>query len=77
MNIPRNIAQLAKEAGVEKFIHVSHLNADIKSPSKYLRNKVTEGGMFIADRKERPAPNLVCTNRANDRPNGKSDQLFL
>lgn len=39
VNIPKNIAQLAKEAGVEKLIHVSHLNADIKSPSKYLRNK--------------------------------------
>ncbi|XP_077324702.1 NADH dehydrogenase [ubiquinone] 1 alpha subcomplex subunit 9, mitochondrial [Lithobates pipiens] len=39
VTIPKNIALLAKEAGVEKFIHVSHLNADIKSPSKYLRNK--------------------------------------
>ncbi|XP_068134235.1 NADH dehydrogenase [ubiquinone] 1 alpha subcomplex subunit 9, mitochondrial [Hyperolius riggenbachi] len=39
VNIPKNIAKSAKEAGVEKFIHVSHLNADIKSPSKYLRTK--------------------------------------
>lgn len=39
VTIPKNIALLAKEAGVEKFIHVSHLNADIKSPSRYLRNK--------------------------------------
>ncbi|KAM9311009.1 NADH dehydrogenase [ubiquinone] 1 alpha subcomplex subunit 9, mitochondrial [Gastrophryne carolinensis] len=39
VTIPRSIAQIAQEAGVEKFIHVSHLNADIKSPSKYLRNK--------------------------------------
>ncbi|XP_007503809.2 NADH dehydrogenase [ubiquinone] 1 alpha subcomplex subunit 9, mitochondrial isoform X2 [Monodelphis domestica] len=38
-DIPESIAQLAKEAGVETFIHVSHLNADIKSTSKYLRNK--------------------------------------
>ncbi|MBW01783.1 NADH dehydrogenase [ubiquinone] 1 alpha subcomplex subunit 9, mitochondrial, partial [Eschrichtius robustus] len=35
----RAIAQVSKQVGVENFIHVSHLNADIKSPSKYLRNK--------------------------------------
>ncbi|XP_028910194.1 NADH dehydrogenase [ubiquinone] 1 alpha subcomplex subunit 9, mitochondrial isoform X2 [Ornithorhynchus anatinus] len=39
VKIPQSIAQLAKEAGVEKFIHVSHLNADMKSSSRYLRNK--------------------------------------
>ncbi|XP_040295142.1 NADH dehydrogenase [ubiquinone] 1 alpha subcomplex subunit 9, mitochondrial [Bufo bufo] len=39
VNIPKDIALLAREAGVEKFIHVSHLNADMKSPSKLLRNK--------------------------------------
>ncbi|XP_033260161.1 NADH dehydrogenase [ubiquinone] 1 alpha subcomplex subunit 9, mitochondrial isoform X1 [Orcinus orca] len=39
VKIPQAIAQVSKEAGVEKFIHVSHLNADIKSSSKYLRNK--------------------------------------
>uniref|UniRef100_G1QSM1 NADH dehydrogenase [ubiquinone] 1 alpha subcomplex subunit 9, mitochondrial n=1 Tax=Nomascus leucogenys TaxID=61853 RepID=G1QSM1_NOMLE len=39
VKIPQAIAQLSKEAGVEKFIHVSHLNANIKSSSKYLRNK--------------------------------------
>ncbi|XP_063784561.1 NADH dehydrogenase [ubiquinone] 1 alpha subcomplex subunit 9, mitochondrial [Pseudophryne corroboree] len=39
VNIPKDIALLAREAGVEKLVHVSHLNADIKSPSKYLRNK--------------------------------------
>ncbi|XP_040207941.1 NADH dehydrogenase [ubiquinone] 1 alpha subcomplex subunit 9, mitochondrial-like [Rana temporaria] len=39
VTIRKNIVLLAKEAGVEKFIHVSHLNADIKSPSRYLRNK--------------------------------------
>ncbi|XP_072857044.1 NADH dehydrogenase [ubiquinone] 1 alpha subcomplex subunit 9, mitochondrial isoform X2 [Pogona vitticeps] len=39
VSIPRQIAQLSKEAGIEKLIHISHLNADINSPSKYLRNK--------------------------------------
>ncbi|XP_070309251.1 NADH dehydrogenase [ubiquinone] 1 alpha subcomplex subunit 9, mitochondrial isoform X2 [Odocoileus virginianus] len=39
VKIPQAIAQVSKEAGVEKFIHISHLNADIKSSSKYLRNK--------------------------------------
>ncbi|XP_021103709.1 NADH dehydrogenase [ubiquinone] 1 alpha subcomplex subunit 9, mitochondrial isoform X2 [Heterocephalus glaber] len=39
VKIPQAIAQVSKEAGVEKLIHVSHLNADIKSSSKYLRNK--------------------------------------
>nr|XP_021524810.1 NADH dehydrogenase [ubiquinone] 1 alpha subcomplex subunit 9, mitochondrial [Aotus nancymaae] len=39
VKIPQAIAQVSKEAGVEKFIHVSHLNADMKSSSKYLRNK--------------------------------------
>uniref|UniRef100_H3BG24 NADH dehydrogenase [ubiquinone] 1 alpha subcomplex subunit 9, mitochondrial n=2 Tax=Latimeria chalumnae TaxID=7897 RepID=H3BG24_LATCH len=38
-NIPREIASAAMKAGVEKFIHISHLNADMKSPSKYLRIK--------------------------------------
>nr|XP_004610502.1 unnamed protein product [Sorex araneus] len=39
VKIPQTIAQTCKEVGVEKLIHVSHLNADIKSSSKYLRNK--------------------------------------
>ncbi|KAL4656712.1 NADH dehydrogenase ubiquinone 1 alpha subcomplex subunit 9, mitochondrial [Arapaima gigas] len=39
VTIPQQIARAAKEAGITKFIHVSHLNADIRSPSKYLRNK--------------------------------------
>lgn len=40
VSIPQQIARAAREAGIQKFIHVSHLNADIRSPSKYLRNKV-------------------------------------
>ncbi|XP_030070440.1 NADH dehydrogenase [ubiquinone] 1 alpha subcomplex subunit 9, mitochondrial [Microcaecilia unicolor] len=39
VNIPKDIAQLSREAGVGTLIHMSHLNADMKSPSKYLRNK--------------------------------------
>ncbi|KAM5334408.1 NADH dehydrogenase [ubiquinone] 1 alpha subcomplex subunit 9, mitochondrial [Glossophaga mutica] len=39
VKIPQTIAQVSKDAGVERFIHISHLNADIKSSSRYLRNK--------------------------------------
>ncbi|MBN3318980.1 NDUA9 dehydrogenase, partial [Atractosteus spatula] len=39
VNIPKQIAKAAREAGIEKFIHMSHLNADIRSPSRYLRTK--------------------------------------
>ncbi|KAM6215805.1 NADH dehydrogenase [ubiquinone] 1 alpha subcomplex subunit 9, mitochondrial [Rhynchocyon petersi] len=39
VKIPHTIAQMSKEAGVEKLVHVSHLNANIKSSSRYLRNK--------------------------------------
>lgn len=40
VTIPQQIARAAREAGITKFVHMSHLNADIRSPSKYLRNKV-------------------------------------
>ncbi|CAF98876.1 unnamed protein product, partial [Tetraodon nigroviridis] len=39
VTIPQKIAKAAREAGTTKFVHISHLNADIRSPSKYLRNK--------------------------------------
>ncbi|AWP08822.1 NADH dehydrogenase 1 alpha subcomplex subunit 9 mitochondrial [Scophthalmus maximus] len=39
VSIPQQIAKAAREAGIEKFVHMSHLNADIRSQSKYLRNK--------------------------------------
>ena len=53
MKIPQAIAKVSKEAGVEKFIHVSHLNADIKSSSRYLRNKVSgsQSWSFLAPSK--------------------------
>lgn len=40
VTIPQQIAKAAREAGITKFVHMSHLNADIRSASKYLRNKV-------------------------------------
>ncbi|XP_077424541.1 NADH dehydrogenase [ubiquinone] 1 alpha subcomplex subunit 9, mitochondrial [Vanacampus margaritifer] len=39
VSIPQQIAKATREAGITKFIHISHLNADIRSSSKYLRNK--------------------------------------
>ncbi|OBS64296.1 hypothetical protein A6R68_07167 [Neotoma lepida] len=39
VKIPQAIAQVSKEAGVERLIHVSHLNASMKSSSRYLRSK--------------------------------------
>ncbi|XP_057691697.1 NADH dehydrogenase [ubiquinone] 1 alpha subcomplex subunit 9, mitochondrial isoform X1 [Corythoichthys intestinalis] len=39
VGIPQQIAKATREAGITKLIHVSHLNADIRSSSKYLRNK--------------------------------------
>ncbi|XP_041059374.1 NADH dehydrogenase [ubiquinone] 1 alpha subcomplex subunit 9, mitochondrial isoform X1 [Carcharodon carcharias] len=39
VKIPQDIAHASREAGVEKLIHVSHLNAHMKSISKLLRTK--------------------------------------
>ncbi|KAG2459888.1 NDUA9 dehydrogenase, partial [Polypterus senegalus] len=49
VTIPQDIAKAAKEAGVKKFIHLSHLNADIRSPSKYLRTKVVDVAKAIVN----------------------------
>ncbi|KAM4819781.1 NADH dehydrogenase [ubiquinone] 1 alpha subcomplex subunit 9, mitochondrial [Thomomys bottae] len=39
VRIPRIIAEESRKAGVEKLIHVSHLNSDIRSPARSLRSK--------------------------------------
>lgn len=36
--------QAAKEAGVQKFVHVSALGADANSPSEYYKSKVRNTG---------------------------------
>ncbi|XP_020336666.1 NADH dehydrogenase [ubiquinone] 1 alpha subcomplex subunit 9, mitochondrial [Oncorhynchus kisutch] len=48
VSIPQQIAKATREAGITKLIHVSHLNADIRSPSKYLRNKAV-GEMAVRE----------------------------
>lgn len=48
VNIPQQIAKATREAGITKLVHISHLNADIRSPSKYLRNKAV-GEMAVRD----------------------------
>uniref|UniRef100_A0A8C6XUU3 NADH dehydrogenase [ubiquinone] 1 alpha subcomplex subunit 9, mitochondrial n=1 Tax=Naja naja TaxID=35670 RepID=A0A8C6XUU3_NAJNA len=48
VSIPRDIARLSKQAGVEKLIHFSHLNSDSESPSKYLRTKA-EGEKVVRE----------------------------
>ncbi|XP_069763555.1 NADH dehydrogenase [ubiquinone] 1 alpha subcomplex subunit 9, mitochondrial [Narcine bancroftii] len=45
VKIPQNIAVASREAGIEKFIHISHLNANIKSTSKLLRTKAVGEGV--------------------------------
>lgn len=35
----RRIAEIAQGAGVSRFVQMSHLNADVNSPSKYFRTK--------------------------------------
>ncbi|MGH0119279.1 UNVERIFIED_CONTAM: hypothetical protein FKN15_026959 [Acipenser sinensis] len=68
VNIPKEIARAAKEAGIEKFIHMSHLNADIRSSSKYLRTKVVDVAKAIVNAIKDPDYNgktyaLVGPNR--------------
>ena len=33
----QRLARIARESGVEKFIHISHLNAQPHPPSKYVK----------------------------------------
>ncbi|KAK0553500.1 Protein-lysine N-methyltransferase efm5 [Tilletia horrida] len=40
------IAQIAEAAGVSRFVHVSHLNADLESPSAFYRTKA-EGEIVV------------------------------
>lgn len=39
VTVPETIAELAKEAGVKAFIHVSALSADLESGSEWNRSK--------------------------------------
>uniref|UniRef100_UPI00358E81C9 NADH dehydrogenase [ubiquinone] 1 alpha subcomplex subunit 9, mitochondrial n=1 Tax=Myxine glutinosa TaxID=7769 RepID=UPI00358E81C9 len=39
VKIPQNLARISKEEGVQRFIHMSHINADVGSPSPFLRAK--------------------------------------
>ncbi|KAJ8002752.1 hypothetical protein DPEC_G00162210 [Dallia pectoralis] len=48
VGIPQRIAKASREAGITKLVHVSHLNADIRSSSKYLRNKAV-GELAVRD----------------------------
>lgn len=54
--IPRRLAKLAKKAGVETFIHVSALSADINSSSKWSQTKALGE---IAVREEFPEAIIV------------------
>ncbi|KAJ3302840.1 hypothetical protein HDV03_004529 [Kappamyces sp. JEL0829] len=52
----RRLARLAKEAGVQKFVHVSALNADVDSKSAFLKSKALGE---IAVREEFPEATIV------------------
>jgi NADH dehydrogenase (ubiquinone) 1 alpha subcomplex subunit 9 len=53
---PRRLARLAKECGVQKFVHVSALGADVNSTSAFLRSKALGE---IAVREEFPDATIV------------------
>jgi uncharacterized protein YbjT (DUF2867 family) len=45
---PARLARLAREAGIERFVHLSALGADSRSPSAYARSKA-EGEQAVRD----------------------------
>src|SRR5947209_17127986 len=45
---PARLARLARDAGIERFIHISSLAADTRSPSAYARSKA-EGEAAVRD----------------------------
>ncbi|CED85151.1 NADH:ubiquinone oxidoreductase, NDUFA9/39kDa subunit [Phaffia rhodozyma] len=45
---PGEIARIAKENNVDRFIHVSHLNADLNSPSSFYRAKA-KGELLVRE----------------------------
>jgi uncharacterized protein YbjT (DUF2867 family) len=45
---PARLARLAREAGIERFVHLSALGADPRSPSTYARSKA-EGEQAVRD----------------------------
>ena len=71
------IARICAENGVPRFVHVSHLNADINSPSAFYRTKARGEEAVLASFPEaiivRPGPmygqedrllnNMACTFR--------------
>lgn len=48
VTIPRTIARIAKEAGVQAFIHVSALSADVNSQAEWSRSKA-RGELAVRD----------------------------
>ncbi|KAI8622155.1 NAD(P)-binding protein [Chytriomyces sp. MP71] len=56
VDVPRKLARLAKELGVNKFVHVSALGANVDSPSEFLKTKALGE---IAVREEFPEATII------------------
>ncbi|KAJ3078521.1 hypothetical protein HDU99_000540, partial [Rhizoclosmatium hyalinum] len=56
VDVPRKLARMATELGVNKFIHVSALGANVDSPSEFLRTKALGE---IAVREEFPNATII------------------